>query len=170
MRVRILAAAFVVSLSMAGLARAQTTPPTVVPVSTPLTVEWESEHTTALVTFRALVDGAITKNFAVADLTVVTQSDLTKCTSPGVLPVPTTCFTYRGVIPGVARGPHSVVLRADNELGTANSDPLAIVAGVVPRKPGLPRVSVTATVAGLVIELKDQRGVATTVLQIPNPK
>jgi hypothetical protein len=141
-------------------AYAQTPPPVTVPVNTILTIEWDSEHSLALASFRAVVDGAIVKSFVTADLTVTTLTDLTKCTAPGANPPPTSCFTYRATIPGVTRGTHSLVVRAFNELGQADSPALTFIAGVVPRAPSLPRISVTATSAGLTIEIRDERALS----------
>lgn len=119
----------VLLLSLGGLAAAQT-PPKVMP-NTPLTIEWDTAEGHVLangLNWRALVDGAIVKNFVGADLTVTPKQ------GGG--------HTYRATIPGVAPGSHTLVIReyCCSPNVQADSPALAFIAEITATPPSLPRI------------------------------
>jgi hypothetical protein len=159
---------------------AQTPLPRVNPNS-PITIEWNTAQDIRTgapaqgVNFRALVDGTVTKSFLLNELTVTADPALTNCGASA-----TTCFIYRGAIPGVPTGTHSLVVRAYTTTPApgeqADSGPLAFEARVTPLSPSTPRIIITALVGGIQIELQapagatGQRAVAENVLRFPVQK
>lgn len=158
---RLLFATVLGFLLLEGVGLAQTTPPRVIP-NTPITVEWDvpDGHTVQNgLQWRALVDGAITRNFVGADFTITPR------TGGGV--------TMRATIPGVAPGSHTLVIRefCCVPIQQADSAPLTFVAEVSPTAPSLPRI-ITGTIA-FRLEIQSDTAVPADVLvsqllRIPN--